>query len=180
MMDRSVIRASDLIANVLDFARGRLGGGIALSRGTDVPLQPVIEQVVAELRAIALIGPSSATSLSTGRQIAIRGGSGSLSRTCSETRSPIAPRIGPSGSRRERRKACSRISVSNGGEPIPEVAMAKLFSHSFAATCTEISKDWVLACSSPPEIARAHGGDLSVRSSPEGTTFDFVMPLSPS
>jgi phosphoserine phosphatase RsbU/P len=41
---------SDLIDNVLDFARGRLGGGITLSRDANRPLEPVLEQVVDEPR----------------------------------------------------------------------------------------------------------------------------------
>ena len=41
----TVTRMSDLIDHILDFARGRLGGGINLNRDTR-PLEPVLEQVV--------------------------------------------------------------------------------------------------------------------------------------
>ena len=47
----TVTRMSDLIDNVLHFARGRLGGGITLSRDANRPRKPVLEQVVDELRA---------------------------------------------------------------------------------------------------------------------------------
>src|SRR3954451_21933739 len=50
MINSTVTRMSDLIDNILDFARGRLGGGITLSRDADRPLEPVLEQVVDELR----------------------------------------------------------------------------------------------------------------------------------
>ena len=50
MMQTTVTRMSGLIDNVLDFARGRLGGGIALNRDANRPLQPVLQQVVDELR----------------------------------------------------------------------------------------------------------------------------------
>jgi phosphoserine phosphatase RsbU/P len=50
MMDTTVTRMSGLIDNVLDFARGRLGGGITLSRDADRPLLPLLDQVVDELR----------------------------------------------------------------------------------------------------------------------------------
>src|SRR3978361_1845281 len=50
MINTTVTRMSDLIDNVLDFARGRLGGGITLSRNHNRPLEPVLEQVVDELR----------------------------------------------------------------------------------------------------------------------------------
>ena len=52
MMNTTVTRMSGLIDNILDFARGRLGDGITLSRDANRPLQPVLEQVVDELRRI--------------------------------------------------------------------------------------------------------------------------------
>src|SRR5271167_1050550 len=42
MMQNSVGRMSNLISNVLDFARGKLGGGFVVERTTDQPLQPVL------------------------------------------------------------------------------------------------------------------------------------------
>jgi sigma-B regulation protein RsbU (phosphoserine phosphatase) len=51
MMEATVTRMSGLIDNVLDFARGRLGGGITLSRDAKQPLEPVLRQVVDELSA---------------------------------------------------------------------------------------------------------------------------------
>ena len=42
LMLGSVLRASDLIDNVLDFARGRLGGGLTLTRDAQAPLGPVL------------------------------------------------------------------------------------------------------------------------------------------
>src|SRR6201996_8064014 len=50
MINTTVTRMSDLIGNVLDFARGRLGGGITLDRDANRPLAPVLEQVIDELR----------------------------------------------------------------------------------------------------------------------------------
>ena len=52
LMQKSVMRMSALIDNLLDFARGRLGGGIALKRAPQ-SLQPVLNHVIAELRANA-------------------------------------------------------------------------------------------------------------------------------
>ena len=41
---------ANLIDNVLDLARGRLGGGMTMNRRGE-PLEPALEQVVEELRA---------------------------------------------------------------------------------------------------------------------------------
>ncbi|HEV7873350.1 MAG TPA: GAF domain-containing sensor histidine kinase, partial [Enterovirga sp.] len=51
LMQSSVGRMAGLIDNVLDFARGRLGEGLTLNRTADAPLEPVLNQVVAELNA---------------------------------------------------------------------------------------------------------------------------------
>src|SRR4051794_38236207 len=50
MMHKSVERMSALIDNVLDFARGRLGGGLTLSRTRD-PLEPALKHVIDELQS---------------------------------------------------------------------------------------------------------------------------------
>lgn len=52
-MADSVARASGLIDDVLDLARGSLGGGLVVERNADAPLTPVLDQVIAEIRVIA-------------------------------------------------------------------------------------------------------------------------------
>jgi sigma-B regulation protein RsbU (phosphoserine phosphatase) len=44
------MRTAGLIDNVLDFARGRLGGNVTLERDARRPPEPVLQQVVDELR----------------------------------------------------------------------------------------------------------------------------------
>jgi signal transduction histidine kinase len=51
LIQSSVGRMAELIDNVLDLARGRLGGGLALERDAHVPLGAVLKQVVDELRS---------------------------------------------------------------------------------------------------------------------------------
>ncbi|MDP9057182.1 MAG: PAS domain-containing protein, partial [Pseudomonadota bacterium] len=48
-IQRSIARMSELIENVLDFARGRLGGGFVTSRDSEMPIEPVLLQVVEEV-----------------------------------------------------------------------------------------------------------------------------------
>jgi signal transduction histidine kinase len=45
----SASRMQGLIDNLLDLARGRLGGGLALSRDANAPLEPVLREVISEL-----------------------------------------------------------------------------------------------------------------------------------
>ena len=49
LMQNSVGRMSSLTSNVLDFARGKLGGGFPIERSKDRPLKPVLEVVSDEL-----------------------------------------------------------------------------------------------------------------------------------
>jgi phosphoserine phosphatase RsbU/P len=50
MMQKSIVRMASLIDNLLDFARGRLGGGITLTLSAQ-PLEPALQQVVDELQS---------------------------------------------------------------------------------------------------------------------------------
>lgn len=50
VMQTTVMRMASMIDNVLDFARGRLEGGITLERDARAPLEPVLVQMVDELR----------------------------------------------------------------------------------------------------------------------------------
>ncbi len=51
-IQKSVLRMAGLVDNIMDFARGRLGGGLTIRRDTKQPLTPVLEQVIAELRSV--------------------------------------------------------------------------------------------------------------------------------
>ena len=50
MMKTSAVRMAKLIGSTLDLARSRLGGGLEVRKSTDGPLEPVLEQVITELR----------------------------------------------------------------------------------------------------------------------------------
>jgi phosphoserine phosphatase RsbU/P len=51
LMQGGVRRMSGLIDNVLDFAPGRLGGGVAIVRNSNEPFEPVLRQAVGKLQA---------------------------------------------------------------------------------------------------------------------------------
>ena len=51
LMRDSSTRMLGLIDNMLDLARGRLGGGLTVRRNADEPLEPVLREVIAELKA---------------------------------------------------------------------------------------------------------------------------------
>lgn len=177
LMSGSVIRAAALIDNVLDFARGRLGGGITLRVDRDTPLEPVLRQVVAELRSV-----------SPGREIAERYAL-EESVACDHMRvgqllSNLLGNALTHGAKDRPVRVDATvadgelvIAVSNAGEPIPAAALDRLFQPFFRGH-DRVSQGLGLGLHIASEIARAHGGTLVARSDEAATTFVFTMPLN--
>lgn len=176
LMAGSVFRASGLIDNVLDFARGRLGGGIALTRNTNEPLEPVLRQVVAELRSVTpgreiaahyvLDEPVSCDHIRVGQLL-----SNLLGNALSHGAKDQPVRIEAATTDDE-----LTIAVSNGGEPIPPDAIERLFQPFFRGH-DRVRQGLGLGLHIASEIARAHDGTLVARSDTIATTFIFTMPL---
>jgi sigma-B regulation protein RsbU (phosphoserine phosphatase) len=178
MINTTVTRMSDLIDNVLDFARGRLGGGITLSRDANRPLEPVLEQVVDELRTA-----SSQRVIETSFEI-------TDPVNCDRTRigQLVSNLIGnalthgaPDQSVRVGAKTegdAFKLWVANAGEPIPAAAMEKLFEPFFRGNVRDSRQGLGLGLHIASQIAQAHGGRIDVTSTPDETRFVFTMPLT--
>ncbi|OBZ96818.1 histidine kinase [Pararhizobium polonicum] len=175
LMRSSISRMSGLIDNVLDFARGRLGGGIAVEQADRVPLKPVMEQVIAEL-----------TMANPGRRIEaelteamVRCDEGRIGQLLSnllanalmhgDPEAPIRVRSSIAGGRFE-------LSVTNAGEPIPQAVIKDLFKPFVRASAKANLQGLGLGLYIASEIAKAHKGRLLVTSTPEETCFTFHMP----
>jgi len=70
-----------------------------------------------------------------------------------------------------------RFSVANGGEPIPEAVMLKLFEPFFRGEMRASRQGLGLGLHIASQIAKAHDGVLSGTSTPTETKFTFEMPL---
>lgn len=175
MMQASVTRMTGLIENVLDFARGRLGGGIALTRRADEPLAPLLEQVLTEMR---VANPDRAIEAAIDLPGRLHGDARRIAQLFSNLLSnalthgtedtPVRARARIAGGRLE-------LSVANAGTPIAEEKRARLFQPFFRDSATEGGLGLGLYIAS--EIARAHDGAIDVRSTPEETVFTFRMPV---
>jgi sigma-B regulation protein RsbU (phosphoserine phosphatase) len=177
-MARSVTRATGLIDNVLDFARGRLGPGLILKRDHDAPLTPVLEQIVAEVRAVA---PDRAIVT----EFAIvdpvdcdRGRIGQLAgNLISNAVTHGAPGV-PIEVRAYTGEGSFVFSVANGGVAIPAEARAHLFQPFFRGVVRSSQHGLGLGLFIVSEIAKAHGGTMEVVSNETETRFTFTMPLA--
>jgi sigma-B regulation protein RsbU (phosphoserine phosphatase) len=169
---------SDLIDNVLDFARGRLGGGITLSRDAVQPLEPVLEQVVDELRTASPQRVIETDFQITGRVHCDRTRIGQLaSNLIGNALTHGAPdqpvRVGAKTQGGE-----FELWVANAGEPIPPEAMEKLFEPFFRGDIRSSRQGLGLGLHIASQIAQAHGGRIDVTSAPDETRFVFTMPLT--
>lgn len=177
MMQTTVIRMSGLIDNVLDFARGRLGGGITLSRDASRPLEPVLAQVVEELRAtmpdrviesdFRIADPVNCDRSRIGQMVS------NLLGNALTHGSPDKPvKVGASTD-----NGMFELWVSNAGEPIADAAMAHLFQPFFRGQVRASLQGLGLGLYIASEIAKAHEGTLTVASTADETRFTFLMPL---
>jgi sigma-B regulation protein RsbU (phosphoserine phosphatase) len=177
MINTTVTRMSDLIDNVLDFARGRLGGGITLTRNADGPLEPVLEQVVDELRtaapqrvietSFAINEPVNCDRTRLGQLVSNLVGN---ALTHGATDQPV--RVGATTEGGQ-----LTLWVANAGEPIPPAAMEKLFEPFFRGDVRDSRQGLGLGLHIASQIAQAHGGKIDVNSTVEETKFTFTMPL---
>lgn len=175
-MDASIGRANILIDDVLDFARGQLGQGLALDVEPDRPLQPVLEQVVVEMRAIApdrkvvsKIALDHVVDCDPDRIAQLASNLLANAITHGDPCTPVkltastAPDI-------------FALSVTNGGDPIPELTRDKLFEPFFRGGGGGSRNGLGLGLFIVTEIAKAHGGRMEVEFEPGETRFTFTMP----
>jgi signal transduction histidine kinase len=178
LVEKSVSRMAELIDNVLDLARGRLGGGLKLERNADAELDGALEQVANELRS-AWPGRTIATDFEIDTPVsADRSRIAQLlsnlvgnALTHGAPDQPVRVRAVTTGGQ-------FLLSVSNQGEAISPEAMEQLFQPFFRGEGQGPTDGLGLGLYIASEIAKAHGGALDVASSPEETRFTFLMPLA--
>jgi len=175
-MNNSVERASSLIDDVLDLARGRLGGGFIVSRTAAEPLAPVLEHVLAEVRAIAPAREIEGHIDIDGPICCDPGRIGQLASNL------LANAVTHGAADRPIRFEAATfgdqfvLSVSNAGKPIPEGLRSRLFQPFFRGDAQPSRPGLGLGLFIASEIAKAHQGTLDVSSTDEETRFTFIMP----
>jgi signal transduction histidine kinase len=175
-MKRSGDRMARLIENILDFARGRLGGGIPVIRQSDAYLGQTLAHVVAELAAIhperkvqATIDIVKPVSCDPGRiaQLLSNLLSNALVHGAADQPVSVVAR---------REDDLFVMSVTNAGEPIPKETQQRLF-HPFSRGANPSRQEGLgLGLYIAYQIAAAHNGTLTVDSTPAVTTFTLSMP----
>lgn len=176
MVDKSVARMNELIVNVLDFARGRPGGGMALTLMPDAPISAALQQVVDEMRAS---NPDRAIEFNCTLKAAVACDPARVAQLTSNLLSNAlqhGARDRPVLVEARATPAEFCISVVNHGAPISPDRLETIFLPFFRGVEQAQSKGLGLALYIAAEIARAHGGELKVTSTPEDTRFTFTLP----
>jgi signal transduction histidine kinase len=178
MVQGSVVRMSGLIDNVLDFARGRLGGGFTLSRQAGVDLEPVLQQVVSELRVGAQgrtietdFALREAVNCDPSRFAQMVSNLLANGLTHGAPQEPVQIHAATDG-------AELKLWIANKGKPIPPGTIERLFQPFFRGEAQPSQNGLGLGLHIASEIAKAHGGALEVASTLQETRFTFRMPLN--
>lgn len=178
-MEGSVGRMSALVSDMLDFARGRLGGGLTTEMKS-AALHPVLEQVIDELR---FANPGRVFEVKFAFDDPVVCDHVRIAQLCSNLvgnaifhgapNSPIVIRA-------EASDRSFRFAVSNQGPPIPPESIPRLFEPFFSSTLPLKDAGLGLGLYISSEIARSHGGTLEVFSDDRETRFELNFPLHPA
>ncbi len=177
-IDHSCARMAGLISDVLDFARGRLGGGIPVSLRKDEELAEQLRDVVNELR-MAHPGREVNLKLKINQPVTCDGRRiaqllGNLISNAMQHGAPDRPI--------EVQARCTskifELSVCNAGAPIAAVKRTQLFQPFTRSNFDEPSPGLGLGLYIGAEIAKAHRGTLELQCSDETSTcFRLTIPI---
>jgi signal transduction histidine kinase len=178
LVQGSINRMSQLIDNVLDFARGRLGGGLTLHRTANEPIDKILDQVIAELRS-AHLSRTIRTRFDIREPVCCDG------QRIAQLFSNLLGNAIVHGSADQPVDVTAstdngtfELSVANSGDPIPAEVMKQLFQPFYRGAIRPAMQGLGLGLFIASEIAHAHGGTLIVASSDIETRFTFRMPTS--
>jgi len=174
----SSYRIRGLIENIMDFASGRLGGGISLNRSINEPMVEILNHAISEIqiiypdRVIEADFEFSEPVNCDGKRIA-QLFSNILSNAFTHGKPNTPVKV----------KAVSEngefvLSVTNEGTKIPDSAMKRLFQPYSRGDVKHGQQGLGLGLYIASQIAAEHNGKLSVVSSDEETRFTLIMPVN--
>jgi signal transduction histidine kinase len=172
-------RMSSLINDVLDFARGRLGGGIGLELADVDNITDGLTSVIEELqvaqpdcRILSNIDVSRSVPCDLGRLQQVASNLLGNALTHGSPGSPIKITAGTD-------EHDLVLQVWNAGEPIPAESIGKIFEPFWRNSVSPSRNGLGLGLHICSQIVHAHQGQIAVTSTAEhGTQFTVRLPLS--
>jgi signal transduction histidine kinase len=174
----SVDRMAGLIDDLMDFTRVRLGGGFCIEPRVDPALAATLHATIDELRLacparliveeIAIAAPVACDPARVAQLLSnLLGNALTHGAKCG----PVVVRAVTTG-------AAFELSVANQGDTIPPEVQARLFQPFVRAHHGPGEGGLGLGLYIASEIARVHGGTLTLASDASETCFTFRMPLA--
>ncbi len=173
----SIKRMAVLISDVMDFARGRLGGGIPVAEQPVMELGALLEPVIEELRAAH---PNRVIESKFEIHDTVRCDGARMQQLLSNLVGNALTHGGASSPIDVRARTTNgsfELSVANKGKQIPAETLQSLFKPFVREKSGESQQGLGLGLYICAEIAKAHGGTLAATSSPEETRFTMRMPV---
>ncbi|WP_394781870.1 sensor histidine kinase [Undibacterium sp.] len=172
---RSAYRISTLVDDVLDFTRGRMGGGISLDMRHESNLAAGLQQVVEEVRStfpgrdiradIVIADTVLCDAARLGQLL-----SNLLNNALVHGATDQPVRVAARGSAGQ-----LEIAVTNHGPAIPQEVVAQLFKPYWRAAGKSPQDGLGLGLFIVAEIARSHRAKLDVLSTDHSTSFIFTL-----
>lgn len=176
MIENSCYRMTGLIENILDFARGRLGGGITLNLSVNEKLEKILNQVITELR---LIWPGRAIEKEFNLTEPVTCDSRRIAQlfsnllgnalTYGKPDTPVTIQAVTDNGK-------FRLSVANACDKIPDIVLEHFFQPFYRWEIRPSQQGLGLGLYIAFEIASAHGGKLDVLSTQNETMLTLIMP----
>jgi signal transduction histidine kinase len=176
MMQSSVHRMTSLIDNMLDFARGRLGSGIALERISDFPIETTLNHVVDEIRAANPNRTIQTSFDAIGEVYADHDRIAQLFSNLMANAVVHGSVDHPVRASAFLTEGTFVLTVANAGRQISEHEVAHLFQPFHRRKFGDNRQGLGLGLYIVSQIAEAHGGKVLVASSAIETRFTFTMP----
>ncbi|TFF35013.1 ATP-binding protein [Pseudomonas sp. RIT623] len=172
------LRATQLVRDMLDFARGRLGAGIPLNLEPCDDLRTALEHVASELQRVQ---PQRRITLEIGPVAGVLCDRERITQLLSNLIANALDHGDPLGEVKVRAALTDGsfiLSVHNEGAPIAPQSLPLLFQP-FSRPLSGTPREGLgLGLYIANQIALAHGGHIEVTSSSEaGTLFSFCLPL---
>jgi signal transduction histidine kinase len=169
-------RMAALVDDMVDLTQGKLGGGIPLQVRHESDLRASLHQVVEEMRStypqrqILLVAGDIGSVLCDARRIAqLTSNLLKNALVYGDPDRPVSVAAHTVGDMFE-------LSVTNHGPRMSEDTVAHLFQPYWRAAAKSPHEGLGLGLFIVSEIARSHGGEMTVMSSDEHTTFLFKLP----
>ncbi|NSY14782.1 sensor histidine kinase [Agrobacterium vitis] len=177
LMGESVQRMSGLIDDLLDLARGRLGNGIGLELTKGGRIEPLLARIVNEIQS-ANPDRTIETEFDIHRTIDVDQArleqmasnllGNAITHGAADRPISVSARVTDGN---------LELTISNGGRPIPEATMKRLFQPFYRGEDNSTKQGLGLGLYIASEIAKAHRGTLDAVSDANKTSFTFRMPV---